>query len=170
MLDDRIGKPMIDLRFPTALQMVLSVALADRDGFRCTSQVLADGLGANPSFVRQLLVPLRRDGIIDASVGKGGAFPLPRPPPTIPFRDIYSSITGEKRILAARPVVPPRCRVSANIGPLFEAVAADADRAFLESLERRNVSETLTELLRLDEQRIANGGTSIIPEREFVPA
>ena len=161
---------MIDLRFPTALQMVLSVALADRDGFRCTSQVLADGLGANPSFVRQLLVPLRRDGIVDTSVGKGGGLRLARPAASITLRDIYSSITGEKRILAARPVVPPRCRVSANIGPLFEAVAADADRAFLKSLERRNVLETLTVLLRLDELRIANGGVPIIPEREFVPA
>ena len=47
---------MIDLRFPTALQMVLSVALADRDGFRCTSQILADGLSTNPSFIRKLLV------------------------------------------------------------------------------------------------------------------
>jgi len=72
--------------------------------------------------------------------------------------------------LAARPVVPPRCRVSANIGPLFEAVAADADRALLESLERRNVSETLAELLRLDEQRVANGGAPIIPKREFASA
>jgi Rrf2 family transcriptional regulator, repressor of oqxAB len=170
VLDDKIGDPMIDLRFPTALQMVLSVALADRDGFRCTSQVLADGLNANPSFVRQLLVPLRRDRIIDTSVGKGGGLRLARPAASITLRDIYASITGEKRFLAARPVVPPRCRVSANIGPLFEAVAADADRALLESLERRNVAETLTELLRLDEQRVANGGVPIIPEREFVPA
>src|SRR5260370_12867971 len=105
-----------DVRFPTALQMAVSVALADRDGFRCTSQVLGDGLGTNPSFVRQLLVPLRQDGIIDASVGKGGGLHLARPAANITLRDIYSSITGEKRILAARPLVPPRCRVSANIG------------------------------------------------------
>lgn len=159
---------MIDLRFSTALQIVLSVALADQDGFRCTSTVLADGLDANPSFVRQLLVPLRRDGIIDASVGKGGGLRLARPAASITLRDIYASITGEKRFLPARPV-PPRCRVSANIEPFFEKVAADADRALLESLERRNVAEALSELLRLDKERVARGGARIVPEREFVP-
>jgi Rrf2 family transcriptional regulator, repressor of oqxAB len=160
---------MIDHRFSTAFQMVLSVALADQDGFRCTSKVLADGLGANPSFVRQLLVPLRQDAIIDASVGKGGGLRLARPAASITLRDIYASITGEKRFLPARPSVPPRCRVSANIEPLFEKVAADADRALLESLERRNVAEALSELLRMDKQRIARGGTRIVAEREFVP-
>lgn len=159
---------MIDLRFSTAFQMVLSVALADHDGFRCTSKMLADGLGANPSFVRQLLVPLGRDGIIAASIGKGGGLHLARAAPSITLRDIYASITGEKRFLPARPIAPPRCRVSANIEPLFEKVAADADRALLESLQRRNVAEQLSELLRLDKERIAKGGTKIVPIREYI--
>ncbi|MGF6598223.1 Rrf2 family transcriptional repressor of oqxAB [Paraburkholderia sp. GAS448] len=159
---------MIDLRFSTAFQMVLSVALADHDGFRCTSKVLADGLGANPSFVRQLLVPLGRDAIIAASIGKGGGLHLARAASSITLRDIYASITGEKRFLPARPSAP-RCRVSANIEPLFERVAADADRALLESLERRNVADELSELLRLDKERVARGGVSIVPEREFIP-
>jgi hypothetical protein len=58
--------------------------------------------------------------------------------------------------------------VSANIEPLFEKVAADADKALLASLERRNVAEALKELLRLDKDRIARGGVRIAPEREFV--
>ena len=158
---------MIDIRFSTALQMVLSVALADHDRFRCTSKMLGDNLGANPSFVRQLLVPLKRDSIIDASVGKGGGLRLARPAATITLRDIYASITGEKPFLPARPPAPPRCRISANIGPLFEKVAADADTALLESLERRNVAEALTELLRLDKKRVARGGPRIVPESEY---
>ncbi|AUT66710.1 Rrf2 family transcriptional regulator [Paraburkholderia terrae] len=159
---------MIDLRFSTAFQMVLSVALADHDGFRCTSKMLADGLGANPSFVRQLLVPLGRDGIIAASIGKGGGLHLARAAASITLREIYASITGEKRFLHARPSAPPRCRVSANIEPLFEKVAADADKALLESLQRRNVAEVLSELLRLDKVRVARGGAKIVPEREYI--
>ena len=41
---------MIDLRFSTALQMVLSVALADRDGFRCTSSNFGGGPGHQRKF------------------------------------------------------------------------------------------------------------------------
>ncbi len=55
---------MLDYRFPTALQMVLSVAMAEQLGQRSTSAILAYGLEANPSFIRKLMVPLTRDGII----------------------------------------------------------------------------------------------------------
>ena len=56
--------------------MVLSVALADHDGFRCTSQTLADGLGTNPSFIRKLLLPLTGEGMLVAAFGKGGELHL----------------------------------------------------------------------------------------------
>lgn len=48
---------MLDYRFPTALQMVLSVAMAEQMGERSTSAILAYGLEANPSFIRKLMVP-----------------------------------------------------------------------------------------------------------------
>lgn len=51
---------MLDYRFPTALQMVLSVAMAEQSGERSTSAILAYGLEANPSFIRKLMVPLPR--------------------------------------------------------------------------------------------------------------
>lgn len=50
---------MLDYRFPTALQMVLSVAMAEQSGERSTSAILAYGLEANPSFIRKLMVPSR---------------------------------------------------------------------------------------------------------------
>lgn len=53
---------MLDIR--SALQMVLCLAKVDREGLRCTSKILADGLKANQSFVRKMMVPLTRDGII----------------------------------------------------------------------------------------------------------
>ncbi len=55
---------MLDFRFPTALQMVLSVAVAEKQGMRSTSATLAAALEANPSFIRKLMVPLTKDGII----------------------------------------------------------------------------------------------------------
>ncbi|MCR1320546.1 hypothetical protein NR352_26955, partial [Enterobacter soli] len=61
-------RKMLDYRFPTALQMVLSVAMAEQLGERSTSAILAYGLEANPSFIRKLMVPLTRDGIIVVSL------------------------------------------------------------------------------------------------------
>ncbi len=71
---------MLDYRFPTALQMVLSVAMAEQLGERSTSAILAYGLEANPSFIRKLMVPLTRDGIIVSTLGRNGSIHLGRPP------------------------------------------------------------------------------------------
>ncbi|MFX2042043.1 Rrf2 family transcriptional regulator, partial [Klebsiella pneumoniae] len=91
---------MLDYRFPTALQMVLSVAMAEQMGERSTSAILAYGLEANPSFIRKLMVPLTRDGIIVSTLGRNGSIHLGRngsihlgrPADKITLRDIYLSV------------------------------------------------------------------------------
>jgi Rrf2 family transcriptional repressor of oqxAB len=143
-----------DVRFPTALQMVLSVALADHDGFRCTSQILADGLGTNPSFIRKLLAPLTGEGMLVAAIGKGGGLHLGRAATEITLRDIYLAVTEQKRVLAARQDIPSRCRISANINEFFGAVADEAETAMLDALAQRNVADSLVEMLRLDAARL----------------
>ena len=141
---------MIDLRFSTALQMVLSVALADKDGFRCTSRTLAEGLGTNASFIRKLLIPLTREGMIAASIGKGGGLHLGRAAEQITLRQVYLAVMDDKRILVARDDIPIRCRVSANINEFFAEVATDAETAMLDALAHRNIADSLAKLLRLD--------------------
>jgi len=64
---------MIDTRFSTALQIVISVAVNEEANLRTTSQSLAQGLDTSASFVRKLLLPLNESGIIaTAQGGKGG--------------------------------------------------------------------------------------------------
>ena len=98
---------MLDYRFPTALQMVLSVAMAEQLGERSTSAILAYGLEANPSFIRKLMVPLTRDGIIVSTLGRNGSIHLGRPAEEITLRDIYVSVIEDKKLWASRPDVPP---------------------------------------------------------------
>lgn len=102
---------MLDYRFPTALQMVLSVAMAEQMGERSTSAILAYGLEANPSFIRKLMVPLSRDGIIVSTLGRNGSIHLGRPADKITLRDIYLSVIEDKKLWASRPDVPARCVV-----------------------------------------------------------
>ena len=141
---------MIDLRFPTALQIVLSLAIASETDKRCTSSDLATGLGANPSLVRKLLVPLSRDGIVASSLGKHGGVRLGRPADQITLGDVYSSITDGKRILVARPDVPRLCVVSTNMDQFFETVAGEAEGAVLNVLGRRTIADGLEELRSLN--------------------
>jgi Rrf2 family transcriptional repressor of oqxAB len=56
----------------------------------------------------------------------------------------------DKRILIARQDIPSRCRIGSNIKEFFAEVATDAEIALLDTLARRTVADSLTELLRLD--------------------
>jgi Rrf2 family transcriptional regulator, repressor of oqxAB len=147
------GDGMIDLRFPTALQMVLGIQIAEEDGVRCTSQKLADSLGVNASFVRKLLVPLSRDGIVTSSLGKNGGARLARSSATITLRDIYRSVTDDKKIWVARTDLPCQCVASANIVEFFECIASEADALVLDMLARRTVADSIAEIRNLERTR-----------------
>ena len=159
---------MIDLRFPTALQIVLGIQIAEDDGVRCTSQKLAESLGVTASFVRRLLVPLTRDGIVESSLGKHGGVRLGRSPESITLRQIYCCVTDDKRLWIARPDVPCRCVASANIGEFFECVADEAEALVLEMLGRRTVADSVAEIRTLEQTRLGRPGASTEPAR--VPA
>ncbi|EOZ5245030.1 Rrf2 family transcriptional regulator [Enterobacter hormaechei] len=142
---------MLDYRFPTALQMVLSVAMAEQSGERSTSAILAYGLEANPSFIRKLMVPLARDGIIVSTLG--------RPAEEITLRDIYLSVTEDKKLWASRPDVPARCVVSANACWYFKSIADEAEQASLAVLARHTVASALEEVKKAD-----TSGCDPVPE------
>lgn len=152
---------MLDYRFPTALQMVLSVAMAEQSGKRSTSAILAYGLEANPSFIRKLMVPLTRDGIIVSTLGRTGSIHLSRPADQITLRDIYVSVIEDKKIWASRPEVPARCVVSANACWYFKAIAQEAEEASLKVLAKRTVADALEELKTRD-----TSGCEAVPEPE----
>lgn len=141
---------MNNLRFPTALQMVLSLAVAGETGSRCTSGALADGLGANPALVRALLVPLSRAGIVATTSGKAGGVRLARPPEGITLRDIYAAVADGKRLFVPRSNVPSLCVVSANISAFFGALAAEAEDAMLTTLGQRTVAQSLARIREID--------------------
>lgn len=151
---------MLDYRFPTALQMVLSVAMAEQMGERSTSAILAYGLEANPSFIRKLMVPLTRDGIIVVStLGRNGSIHLGRPADKITLRDIYLSVIEDKKLWASRPDVPARCVVSANACWYFKSVADEAEQASLNVLARHTVASALEAVKNAD-----TSGCDPVPE------
>ncbi|GAC1624721.1 MAG: Rrf2 family transcriptional regulator [Vulcanimicrobiaceae bacterium] len=141
---------MIDTRFPTALQMLLTLANAERTGYAMmTSAQLAYGLGSTASLVRRLLVPLGRDGIVRSSLGKNGGIALARPADTIALSEIYRSVVGEKHLMVARPDVPHLCDVSSHIEAYFDSLASEAEDAVVEMLGNRTLAQSLDELLAL---------------------
>lgn len=141
---------MIDIRFPTALHLMLSLAFAHAEGVaQLSSSQLANGLGANPSLVRKLLAPLANAGLVHATYGRDGGIRLVRSANSIRLREIYSAVIGEKSIWTPR-AVPHRCLVSSNVERYFVGLAAQADDAVLKTLEHKTLADSLAELRILD--------------------
>jgi Rrf2 family transcriptional repressor of oqxAB len=144
---------MIDVRFPTALQLLLNLALAHAEGVaQLSSTQLAGALGTNPSLVRKLLRPLAKARLVRSSFGRDGGIRLGRPAAAITLREIYSAVLGDKSLWTPR-AVPHQCLVSSNVERYFVALAAKADDAVLQTLEHKTLADSLSELRILDAAR-----------------
>ena len=146
---------MIDVRFPTALQMMLSLALAQAEGVeRLSSAELAEGVNSNPTFVRRLLVPLMQAGLVRSTMGRDGGVSLSVDAAAITLGEIYKATVGDKKLWIGRSDIPHRCLVSCNVERFFGNLADEVDESVLHLLSKRTLADALSELRTLDAARV----------------
>lgn len=144
---------MLDIRFSSALQAMLFLAVATEDGSpKLSSAQLAEGLGANPSLVRKLLVPLVRDGLVVCAKGRAGGSRLARPAEEITLAEIYRCAVGDKPLWACRPESEHVCLVTANATEYFAKLTAEAEQAVLDALGDRTLADGVRELRTLNRE------------------
>ncbi|OIQ98509.1 putative HTH-type transcriptional regulator YwnA [mine drainage metagenome] len=145
---------MIDVRFPTALQMMLSLALAQAEGVeRLSSAQLAEGIDSNPTFVRRLLAPLIQAGLVRSAMGRDGGVSLSADAATITLGEIYKAVMGDKKLWTGRSDIPHRCLVSSNVERFFGNLADEVDESVLRLLGMRTLADALLELRTIDAKR-----------------
>jgi Rrf2 family transcriptional repressor of oqxAB len=144
---------MIDVRFSTALQMMLSLALARAEGVpRLSSSSLAVGVASNPTFVRKLLTPLIKAGLVVSAPGRDGGVSLARSSETITLAAIYDASIGSGPLWPSRSDTPHRCVVSSNFDAFFADLAATADHALRRELANQTLADGLADLRRRQEK------------------
>jgi Rrf2 family transcriptional regulator, repressor of oqxAB len=142
---------MIDLRFPTALQMMQSLVLAERQGMTYVSSAqFAEGLRANPTLVRKLLTTLVQDNLLVSQMGRNGGVRLSRPAERITLREIYEAAVAGKKLWTTRTDLPHRCVVSTNFEHYFSNLVGAADRAVLEILGSQTLAQSFAALEEID--------------------
>ncbi len=146
---------MIDVRFPTALQIMLSLALAQAEGIELLSSAqLAEGVDSNPTFVRRLLAPLIQAGLVRSTMGREGGVSLTVDASAITLGEIYKATMGDKRLWTGRSDIPHRCLVSCNVERFFANLADEVDEAVVRLLGARTLAEALSQLRTLDAERV----------------
>lgn len=141
---------MVDVRFASALQLMLMLALAEREGSGLLSSAqLADGLATNPSLIRKLLAQLAGAQLIETTMGARGGSRLARPAAAISLRDVYLAALGERGLFAARSGQPHSCVVTANIEAMFSELSRELEAATLTVLAGRTLAGELERLTRI---------------------
>lgn len=146
---------MIDVRFPTTLQIMLTLALAKAEGVeRLSSAQLAVGVGSNPTFVRRMLAPLIQAGLVCSTMGRDGGVRLSIDSAAITLGEIYKAAMGDDRLWTGRSDIPHQCLVTCNVEQFFGNLAGEVDESVVRLLDKRTLADALLELRALDVERV----------------
>lgn len=141
---------MMDTRFSSALQIIITVAVNERNNTRSTSDMLAAKLDANPSLVRRLVAPLMQKNILVSSEGYQGGYRLGRPSSSIYLSEIYLAVTPDKKIWGTRSDIPAECFISSNMNEWSAKLSKEAEQALLDLLGEKSVEDVISELATMD--------------------
>jgi Rrf2 family transcriptional repressor of oqxAB len=141
---------MMDTRFSSALQIIITVAVNEKNNTRSTSDALAAKLDARPSLVRKLVAPLMQSNILVSSEGYLGGYRLGRPADAIYLSEIYLAVMPDKKIWGTRDDIPAECFISSNMNEWSAKLSKDAEQALLGLLGEKSVADAISELATID--------------------
>ncbi|MEV7425783.1 Rrf2 family transcriptional regulator [Streptomyces sp. NPDC091212] len=146
---------MLDVRFSSALKVLLFLAVAAESGSPVLSSAqLAEGLDANPSLVRKLLVPLVRAGLVESVKGRAGGTRLARPAEDVTLAEVYRCAVGDKPLWACRPESEHVCLVTAHTSAYFAQLTEQAEQAVLGAFGDHTLADGLRDLRRLERNAV----------------
>lgn len=79
-----------------------------------SSSTIAYSIRTNPSHVRQLMMALRKAGLLKSSQGQAKPY-LAKPLASITLLDVYLAVEGQKPLLHLDNNINPECNVGVNI-------------------------------------------------------
>ena len=131
-----------------SLAVHLLSALAFNEGQVVGSEMLARGMGTNPSFLRGLIGQLRDAGLVDTRLGKGGGSSLARPADQITLLDIYQ-VTELKPALTAHACDKKSpCPVARNMERMLEDLNRKLEDTVTTELQKTTLADLLANYIR----------------------
>src|SRR5262244_1541763 len=130
----------------------IMAALAYHHGQEISSATLADGVNAEPPFVRKSRSQLSKGGLVVTQRGKSGATVLARPPRQITLLDIYRASGAPPAFAIHSYPADKRCPVSCNLKECMAGVLSQAQDSFERSLAKITLATLIGQIIRTIDQ------------------
>src|SRR5690242_18028228 len=140
----------------TSVQFTVAAHIMATLGFHhakkeISSATLAEGVNADPTFVRKSLSKLSKAGLIVTTRGKNGASSLSRSPKQITLLDIYRASAAPATFAIHSYPVAKKCPISSNVKECMLSVLKKAQAGFENSLDGVTLADVVGEIRRASE-------------------
>ena len=140
----------ISSRFTIALH-VLTALETFKGQFPLTSDFLSTSVQVNPVIIRNILLQLKANGIIQISRGRGDSIKLNKTPNEINLLDVYRAIEPLEHdtLFAFHKNPNPKCPVGHNIHNILDDRLMSVQKAMEDKLASMKLSDVLGDLQKL---------------------
>lgn len=131
-------------RFAVAIHTLAVLGYLAKHGVeKASSNQIARSVNTNPVVIRNLLLILKRAGLIRSKEGKGGGVSLACSPEKIALRDVYTAVE-DSSLLNLNPNDEFKlCPVSRSMKKILPSIFNEIDEAVLKTLQKRKLSDII---------------------------
>lgn len=136
----------MDTRFSSAIHALIMISEADTP---MTSELIAESVGTNASYIRKVIGLLKKQGIIRSSQGVSG-FSLQIPPEQLTLYTIYRATheTEEVHIFDLHQNPNDRCIVGRHIRPTLTHMFRGIEKQAEQELKQTTLAQCMDEMRR----------------------
>ena len=136
----------ISSRYTVAIHILAALEIG-KDKI-CTSEVVADSIQNNPVVVRRLIGMLKRAGLVDVTIGCGGAHLL-KPIQDISLFDVYQAVdvVEDQKLFQIHENTNQKCIIGANIQNVLLTMLPKAQTAMENILKSYTMEDVVSGIL-----------------------
>ena len=131
----------MDTKFSVAVHVLILISESPNP---ISSDQMAESVGTNASYIRKILVLLKRAEIVDGHRGIGG-YSLNAAPEQLTLLQVYQAVVEESKIhlLDIHQNPGDRCIVGSHIKPVLTDMFADIEESFARSLAGKTLADCI---------------------------
>lgn len=134
----------MDTKFSVAVHTLI---LISESAIPINSEQMAESVGTNASYIRKILVLLKKSEIIEGHRGISG-YKLTSAPDQLTLLRIYQAVTEQPRIhlLDVHQNPNDRCVVGRHIRPVLNGIFENLEKSFAQMLDRTTLADCIAKI------------------------